>query len=105
LRDDGFAIAAAAVRVAEEHVRHELRRDDEALALLPIATDVLADDRLGVTLRVAVRRVDEVAAAIDVRIEDALGLFRLRSPTPFFAEGHRAEAMRADAKTRATELT
>src|SRR5262249_8201175 len=44
LCDDGLAVRAAAVRVAQEHVRHELRRDDEAIALLAVVREVLADD-------------------------------------------------------------
>jgi hypothetical protein len=82
------------------NVGHELRGDDDAVALLPVMREVLADDRLGVTLRVPVRGVEEVAAAIDVGIEDALRLRGLGAPAPFLAERHRAEAERADAQAR-----
>jgi hypothetical protein len=103
LSDDGLAVRAAAVGVAHEHVRHELRRDDDAVALLPVLGEVFADDGLRVPLRITVRRVDEVAAALEVAIQDALRLRGLASPAPLFAEGHRAEAERAHAKAGAAE--
>ena len=82
LGDDGLAVRAAAVGVAHEHVGHELRREDDAVALLPIVREVLADDRLGVTLRVPVRRVDEVAAAIEVAHRGCAWPPPARSPSP-----------------------
>ncbi len=54
---------------------------------------------LGVPLRVPVRGVDEVSAAVDVGVEDSLRLLRLRAPAPLLAERHGSEAERADAET------
>jgi len=44
-----------------------LGREDDAVALLPVVGEVLADDDLGMALGVPVGGVDEVAAARDVR--------------------------------------
>ena len=98
LRQDRLAARAAAVGIAEEHVRRELRREDDAIPLPPIVREVLAEDGLGVALRVAVRGVDEVAAPVDVVVEDALRVSDLGAPPPLLAERHRPEAERADAK-------
>ena len=64
---------------------------------------MVADDLLGVALGVAVGGVDEVAAALEVAIEDLLGLFDAGAPAPVFAERHGAEAEGADAQARASE--
>jgi hypothetical protein len=68
-----------------------------------MAADVVADDLLGVALRVEVRRVDEVAAEVDEAIDDLLGLFDARAPSEIVTECHRAEAERADTETGAAE--
>jgi len=56
-----------------------------------MAADVIADDLLGVAFGIEVRRVDEIAAEVDVAIDDALRLLDAGAPTEIFTEGHRAE--------------
>src|SRR5437868_3250180 len=64
---------------------------------------MFANDHLGVPLGVAVGSVDEIAAALDVAIENRLRLLRLGAPAPFLSEGHGAEAERTDAKAGPAE--
>ena len=68
-----------------------------------MAPDVVADDLLGVALGVEVGGVDEVAAELEEAVDDLLGLLDAGAPAEVFAEGHRAEAQRADAQTGAAE--
>ena len=68
-----------------------------------VAPDVVADDLLGVALGVEVGGVDEVAAELEVSIDDLLRLLDARAPAEVFAERHRAEAERADAQAGAAE--
>ena len=79
MRDHGLSARAAAGGIALEHVRRELRRDDDSVALSAIVRDVLANDRLRMALRIAVRGIDDVAATLEVRVDDALRLLRLRA--------------------------
>ena len=102
-RDDGLAARAAAVRVAGIQVAAELGGDDEAVAASRVAADVVAEDLLGVTLRVEVRGVDEVAADLDVAVHDLLRFLDGGAPPEVFAERHRTEAQRADTESRSAE--
>ena len=94
---------AAAVRIALPHVSAELRGDDHAVALAAARAgrEVVAEDRLAVTLRVHVGGVDEVAAALEVARQNRVRGLDIGADAPFKAEGHRAEAERRDAQARA----
>ena len=70
---------------------------------LPPSAPSSTDDLLGVALGVGVGRVDEVAPAFDVAVDDPLGVRDARTPAPILAEGHRAETQGADAKAGAAE--
>src|SRR6185369_14353791 len=98
-----LAARATTVRIAGIEVAEELRGDDDAIAARAIAADGFADDRFRVAFRVHVGRVDEIAAAREIAAEDGRGLRRRRSPAPVLAEGHRAEAERADAQPRTSK--
>src|SRR5258705_266019 len=65
---------AAAVRIALMEVAEELGRDDGAVAACAVASDQVADDLLGMPLRVDVGGVDEIAAAIHEARDDRFGL-------------------------------
>jgi hypothetical protein len=95
---DPAARAAAAVRVGA-HRRGELRREHDAVAA---AGDCLADDLLGLAGGVHIRRLDEVDAGVERRMDDprAVGGVAVRPG----AEVHAAEAERADADARASEV-
>jgi hypothetical protein len=93
---DRLATGAAPVRIAGVQVAAELGRDDQTVAARAVASDVVADDLLGVAARIKVRGVDEVSAELQVAVHDLLRLFDARAPAEVFAEGHRAEAQRAD---------
>ncbi len=67
------------------------------------AGDEIADDFLGVPLRVDVGGVDEISAAAQEVVDDRVGLGDRRAPAPVRPEGHRAEAEGADAQSRASE--
>jgi hypothetical protein len=45
---------------------------------------------------IAVGSSDEVAASVDVMIEDGLGIALIVAPAPFGAEGHGSQTKRAD---------
>src|SRR5262249_59260002 len=102
-RQDRFPARAAAVRIAGVEVAAELGGDDEAVAARLVPPYVVADDLLGVAPGVEVRGVDEVAAELEVAIDDLLGLLHARAPAEVFAERHRAEAKRAHAQAGAPE--
>jgi len=62
--NDRLAPRASSVGISGVEIPAELRREDEALAPRRVMPDVIADDLLGVALRVEVRGVDEIAAAV-----------------------------------------
>ena len=61
--------------------------------------DELADQLFALAAGVPVGGVDEVAALLDVTVEQAARDALLGAPSPFGAERHRAEAERADAQS------
>src|SRR3546814_20916731 len=52
------------------------------------SSDLLADEPFRGAVGVAVRGVDEVAAAIDIRVEDAARLSFIGAPAPIGAKRH-----------------
>jgi hypothetical protein len=101
---DRDATRASRVRIAAVHAAAELGRDHGAVAArLAAGREPLADDPLGVALGVDVGGVDEVAAALGVEIELPEAPRLVGAEAPLLAEGHRAEAERADAKPRVPE--
>src|ERR1700704_2468306 len=93
-------MVATGVRILGAGASRVLGGDRQALALV---CRELADELLSGAVCVVVRAVDEVAAAIDVGVEDSLRLLALRAPAPVGAECHRAERQRRDAQAGATE--
>jgi len=87
----------------DDHPRKRAVRFASAIFQAGVAADVVVDDLLGVTFGVKVRGVDEVAAQLDVAVDDVLRLFDARAPAEFFTEGHRAEARRTDAQAGPAE--
>jgi hypothetical protein len=81
----------------------ELGGDDQAVPLGALFADVVTDDLLRVTLGVDVGGVDEVAAELDVTIDDRFGLLDAAAPAEVLAEGHGTEAEWAHAQARAAE--
>jgi hypothetical protein len=61
-----------------------------------VAPDVVADNLFGVTLRVHVCGIEEIATELDEPVDDLLRLFDAGAPAELFAKGHRAETERAD---------
>lgn len=96
--DDAFAACAAAVWVGCVHVAAELGCDDDAIALVAILAEVIAEDFLGVAFVVDVGRVDEVAACIEVGIYEVVGILGSRPKAPFLAESHGTHAQGGDAE-------
>src|SRR5258705_1607444 len=102
-RDNVLAARSTAVGVSRIEVAAELRRDDEAVAPGGVASEMIADDLLGVAFRVEVRGVDEVAAKLDEAVDDSLRLLDAGTPAEIFPEGHPAKANRAEAEAGAPE--
>ncbi len=65
--------------------------------------DMIADDLLRMAFRITVGSVDKVSAKVDKAVQNLLGFFNGGTPTPILAEGHCAEAKRANAKARASK--
>lgn len=97
-----LAAVAAAVGIAVPEVERVLAGEHHLVTGLRVA-DELAEPGLAGAVRVDIGRVDEVAAARDVRVEDAAGRLLVRPPAPFGAEGHRAERQAAHAQAGAAE--
>ncbi|MNV55417.1 hypothetical protein D3C71_1476470 [compost metagenome] len=62
-----------------------------------------AEDAFGGAVGVVDRGIDEVAAAVDVGIENPLGFSVIGAPAPVGAEGHRAQREGGDAQPGAAE--
>ena len=103
LGHDRLASGAAAVGVAGVHVPEELAGQHEAVTETGSRREEVADDLLGMPVRVEVGGVDEVAAAVEVGLQHALGLGDARAPAALLAERHGPEGKGADAQTGAPE--
>jgi hypothetical protein len=93
------AMVAAGIRVAGLSGHRELRREDEPLTLV---ADKFSHEAFGGAVGVVHRDIDEVAAPIDVEIEDATGFGDVGAPAPLRPKGHGAQAQRRNAQTRAS---
>src|SRR5271156_250233 len=71
-RGNGFAISPAAVRVFRVKTLAVLRRDDQPIPFRGIGAQMLADDLLRASASILIRGVDEIAATIDVMVDDLL---------------------------------
>lgn len=104
---EALAVGAAAVGIAGPHVAEPLGGDDESVAgargAALVLDEVVAEDLLGVSLVVDVGGVDEVAAGVEVAVDELEGLLLLDADAPFGPEGHGAEAEWADAEAGAAE--
>src|SRR3984893_16723067 len=60
-----------------------------------MAPHMVADDLFGMTFRVEVCGIDEIAAELDEPVDDPLRLLDAGAPAEVFSEGHRAETERA----------
>ena len=65
---------------------------DQSLAAARMATDMVADDLLRMALGIEVRGVEEVAAELDVAIQDLLRFLDAGTPTKIFTESHCTKA-------------
>jgi hypothetical protein len=68
-----------------------------------VTADVVAQDLLGMALRIKIGGIDEVAAELDESIDDLLGLLHGRAPAKILAKRHRAETKRAHAQSGVPE--
>jgi len=84
-------------------VAAELGRDHQPVAARLVAPDVVAEDLFGVALGVEVGGVDEVAAQVDVAVNDLLRLLDRGAPSQVLAKGHGAQGEGADAQTGTAE--
>jgi hypothetical protein len=100
--DHALAMVAAGVRIAWPRRHGVFGRDHESLAL---ALSKFSDKPLRGAVGVVVGRIDEVAAAIDVSIEDAPRFVLLCAPAPVRPERHRAKGERRNPKAGTAEQT
>jgi hypothetical protein len=89
------AVVAARIGVAGIAGHRELRRQDDALTLV---TNGIAEEAFGRPVGIVHCGIDEVAAPIDIEVEDAAGLAAVGAPSPIRSEGHGAEAHGRDAQ-------
>src|SRR4030081_938241 len=68
-----------------------------------VAPHVVADDLFGMTFRVEVCGIDEIAAELDKAVDDLFRLLDARAPAEVFTEGHRAETERAHTQPSTAE--
>src|SRR5690606_16304907 len=95
---DILATGAAGIRIADAHIGEKFGGDDGLMAFRPVAPEVIADDFFGVAVRVEIRGIDEVAAEVEIAVDDALAVGHAGAPAHLLAEGHTAEAERTDAQ-------
>ncbi len=94
------AMIAAGIDVVRIACHGEFGGQHEAFASV---LDQLAEDAFGAAVGVVHRGVDEVAAAVGIGVEDALGFDCICAPAPGFAEGHGAQRQWRDAQAGAAE--
>ena len=97
---DGLPASPASVGITPVQAAAELGGQDHTVPAT-LLSEVVAQDGLTVTLRVDVRRVDEVAPIRQVAVQHGAARGHIGPPAPVGAEGHGAEAERADPQTRA----
>jgi len=84
-----LAMIARRVRIVSRHGIAVLGGEDNAL---PMVLDELSDESLARTVRVHVRRADEVSAGLAVGIVDFAGFVLRGAPAPVLAERHGAQS-------------
>ena len=105
---DVLAPVAAGIRIAGRTIVRELRGDDDMVAK-PGLGDEAADKALAHAAGIGIRRVDEVAAGLDVAVEDGAGGRLVAAPGAAdaadagIAEGHGAERKAAHAQSGTAE--
>jgi hypothetical protein len=99
---DVLSPVAARIGIAARGVEGELRRQDHLIAHGALA-DEFAEHLFAFALCVGVGGVDEIAARVEVTVENSAGVGLFVAPAPFGSKGHGAEAQRADAQAGAAE--
>src|SRR5438105_1116799 len=99
---DVLSSVAAGVRIAWVGVEGEFRRDHDPVAQ-PSFVDKFPQHLLAPALSVAVGGIEEIAAKLDVTVEDCAGGVLLGAPAPLGSECHCPEAKRAHPESRATQ--
>jgi hypothetical protein len=93
---DILASIAAGIRIARRDIVRELRGNDQMVAK-PGVGDEAADEALAHTPGIGIRRVDEIAAGLDITMEDRAGGRFITAPRATdttdtrISECHRAE--------------
>ncbi|GGO42158.1 hypothetical protein GCM10012286_23050 [Streptomyces lasiicapitis] len=90
-REQVPAVRAPGIRITGPAQRRVFRRKDQAFAVFP---GEFAKQALGAAIGVGAGGVDEIAAALDIEVEQLACLVLLGAPAPFGAEGRRAERQR-----------
>ena len=93
-------MVASGVRIARIACHGEFCCQDDPLAFV---ADESSEQPFGTTVGIVHCRVDEIAAAIDVEIEDAACLVTIRTPSPCRTERHRPEAHRRYPQARTSK--
>lgn len=87
-REQALAVRAPGIRITRPAQRRVFRRQHQAFA---VVTGEFAQQALGAAIGVGAGGVDEVAAALDVEVEQLARLVPLGAPAPLGAEGRRAQ--------------
>ncbi len=93
-----LAAIASGIRVVGLGAEAEFGGDHDLVPQIALANE-LTDPGFADPVGVEVSGIDEIAATVDVPIEDLPGRVLVGSPTPVGAEGHRAQGEAADAQS------
>jgi hypothetical protein len=87
---DVFAAISASIGIASFRIEGEFRGQNHTIAKCPLGNK-LSHQFFAFASGVSVGRIDEIAALLDVAIEQTSGDTLLGSPPPLGAKGHGAE--------------
>src|SRR3954452_7309586 len=93
---DVLAAVSPSVGIAGLRIEREFRSQNHTIAKCPLGNK-LSDQLFALASGVPVSGIDEIAALLDVAIEQAAGDTLLGTPSPFGAKRHSAEREGTDA--------
>ena len=97
-----LAPVSARIRISRIGVKRKFRRQHHAIAQMTIG-DKFPRQFFALPCRVAIRRIDEISAKLDVAIENRPRSSFIHTESPFGAKRHRTQAKRAHSQARTAQ--